>query len=164
MKRYEQSIRVITALFATLLGFGLKHLLDSGFQPEHARIPCFLVALLVFLRFLLGSANHYWIEYVKPDMADNYVPDFSVVRVLFDFVALILFGVFGMNICYAETLPTFLYRLNWLAGAAVIWALVDLLRHGNSPRDYLWFAWFLINLGFIGIAIGSYQTYPCPML
>ncbi len=62
MKRYEQSIRTITAFFAVLLGFGIKKLLDSGVELGGDKWPCFILSVLLFLRYLLGSANHLWLE------------------------------------------------------------------------------------------------------
>src|SRR5437879_4207317 len=67
MRRYDQSIRVITAFFAALLGFGLKNLLDNKSLPSDMPAPCFILSVLLFLRFILGSANHYWYDYVNTD-------------------------------------------------------------------------------------------------
>ena len=56
MKRYESAIRVMTSFFAVLLGFGLKRLLDTtDFWPPGASGPCFILAVLLFMRFLIGS-------------------------------------------------------------------------------------------------------------
>ena len=55
--RYEQTIRVITVFFSTLIGFGLKKLLDAG-TGDLAGVNgwlCFILAVLLFLRFLLGE-------------------------------------------------------------------------------------------------------------
>ena len=67
-KRYEQSVRVATVFFSVVMGFGLKHILEPptghGINPETDRWACFFIALLLFIRFLFGSANHLWDEYV----------------------------------------------------------------------------------------------------
>jgi hypothetical protein len=73
--RYEPSIRAVTVFFAAVLGFGLKHLLDTDYTQKTADIYTykwlfFLVAVFIFLRFLTGSANHLWLEYQKSERDD----------------------------------------------------------------------------------------------
>lgn len=52
----EPGIRVITVFFAALVGFGLKHLADvtkcSAPDIYPHRGICFVLAVLLFLRFL----------------------------------------------------------------------------------------------------------------
>jgi hypothetical protein len=131
VKRYEQSIRVITTFFAALLGLGLKNLLDpKAFNPANARWPCFLMSVFLFLRFLLGSNNHLWFEFVRPDLDRSrrsdeppYVPP-PRGRVINDFVFLIVFGLFGVAICYSTTLDEFLDGNLLLTGVGFGWVVV----------------------------------------
>jgi hypothetical protein len=65
--RFENCVRSILAFFAALIGFGLKHILDAdpkayGDIVAH-RWQYFLVAVLLFLRFFIGSANHLWLRH-----------------------------------------------------------------------------------------------------
>jgi hypothetical protein len=155
MKRYEQSIRVITAFFAVLLGLGLKNLLDpKAFGPENARWPCFLMSVFLFLRFLLGSNNHLWLEFIHPDnrkvhctkVDGTKVNGFKVCRfqILKDFFFLIIFGLLGMGICYSTTVDKFLDGNLWLTGIALGWVFINFLV-GRGKRGK-WGFWLEVNL------------------
>jgi hypothetical protein len=156
MKRYEQSIRVITAFFAVLLGFGLKKLLDAeAFDPPNARWPCFLMSVFLFLRLLLGSNNHMWFEFVYPDRDANSTFSADRRQVLNDFLFLVVFGLIGVAICYSTTLDEFL-KLNLLLtgvglGWVIVYELIGLVRRKMSkqPAPILrgnWNYWGWVNL------------------
>lgn len=153
MKRYEQSIRVITAFFAVLLGFGLKKLLDNEiFQPENARWPCFIMSVFLFLRFLLGSNNHMWFEFVRQDLAQNSAFKAPRTQILNDFLFLVLFGLIGMAICYSKNLTQFLELNLLLTGIGLIWVILyavigcfRMKRQGTIPRG-TWSYWGWVNL------------------
>src|SRR4051794_9994756 len=98
MKRYDQSVRVITAFFAALLGFGLKNLLDGRNLPQDVAGPCFVLSAILFLRFLIGSANHYWHDFLNTDSLPESKPA-KPARVLWDFLVLILFGIVAAFTC-----------------------------------------------------------------
>ena len=159
MKRYEQSIRVITAFFSVLLGFGLKALLDNAyketnFTPIGAVWPCFFASVFLFLRFLLGSNNHLWREYVFPD--GNAQKRFEAPRIelVRDFAFLMIFGGFGVAICYAKSLESFLQFNFWLLLFALVWVLVSIAYGWARPADSeegkrsqrRWWFWAWINL------------------
>jgi len=105
MRRYESSIRIITAFFAALVGLAVRYVID-GNNPLSAdlRWPCFLLSVFLFLRFLLGSANHLWYEYTKNEPAQ--VCRYSVGK---DFGFLISFGCMAVAITFAKTLKEFLW-------------------------------------------------------
>jgi hypothetical protein len=185
MKRYEQSVRVITAFFSVLLGFGLKALLDEaskgdGVMPAGTLWPCFFASTFLFLRFLVGSNNHMWREYVFPDGKADTNFQASKVGLLRDFTFLIIFGFFGVGICYARSLDTFL-RLNLaLLFFALIWVFVGVIYTSAKGRGSAtgvrtdqrrWWFWRWINLAQVavvcvviyfqnGLAAGSW-TGPC---
>src|SRR5438046_919236 len=105
IRRYEQSVRVFTVFFSALMGFALKRILENpAFSTlGNDRWACFLLALMLFLRFLFGSANHLWEEYVKtpPDgKARNFM--------LWDLFWLTGFGFLALQICYSNTVQQFL--------------------------------------------------------
>lgn len=153
MKRYEQSVRVITAFFSVLLGLGLKNFLDPKmFGPENARWPCFLMSVFLFLRFLLGSNNHMWFEFVRRDRreeGDAEVNGAKVSRqqILRDFFLLLIFGLVGVAICYSTTVDEFLKYNLWLTGIAlavgVFFGFIDCVK-GTFPGK--WGYWLLVNL------------------
>ncbi len=141
MKRYEQSIRAITAFFAVLLGFGLKRLLDAeAFDPPNARWPCFLMSVFLFLRFLLGSNNHMWVEFVYPDRDEKNVREANSGRVLNDFLFLVVFGLIGMAICYSATLYAFLIRNLVLTGLGFFW-VVGYALIGKGKGKWIYWGW-----------------------
>lgn len=156
MKRYEQSIRVITTFFAALLGLGLKNLLDpEAFNPANARWPCFLMSVFLFLRFLLGSNNHLWFEFVRPDLDRSkglneppYVPP-SRGRVINDFIFLVVLGLLGVAICYSTSLDEFLDGNLLLTGVGLAWVvgywIVGRMKE-KSIQEGDWNYWGPLNL------------------
>jgi len=132
--RYDPIVRVITAFFAALIGFGIKRLLDldDSSVPELApiKIPCFLISVLLFLRYLTGSASHLWLEYVKHD--DPKRPWFFA----FDIGFLILFGVLALCICYSDDLLDFFCWSATLNLSAVIWGLIREQFHPNDHSNW----------------------------
>ena len=147
LKRYEQTTRVVTAFYAVLLGFGLKHLLDNdGLQDD--RWLYLILASLFFLRFLLGSANHLWIEYVRPDPVQ-----ISEKTLLFDVFLLMAFGVIGLIICYQSDSIGFLTWNAVLGVLALAGATVYAVRGARAGRP--WSFWLWINLAQTASALGA---------
>jgi hypothetical protein len=156
MKRYEQSIRVITTFFAALLGFGLKKLLDAeGFDPPNAQWPCFLMSVFLFLRFLLGTNNHMWVEFVCPDRGTESTFSADRKQVLNDFLFLVAFALIGIAICYSTTLDKFLKLNLLLTGLGLGWVIVyavigfvrsKLFRRPGRASKGDWSHWGLVNL------------------
>ena len=111
----EQSIRVFTAFFAALVGFGLRPLLERPF-PHGGWLP-FLGALLVFLRFMTGSAVHMWREHVK-DVANR---ERSRERMRVDLFCLAGFGVIATLACQQRMPEPFWGLLALLISLALSW-------------------------------------------
>lgn len=146
----EPGIRVITVFFAALVGFGLKHLADDGVGGVDEsvlgapnRFPddftCFCLAVLLFLRFLLGSANHLWYEHSRPGAIE------SRRNLAFDLAALTGYGLIAVTICYAKTLEEFLWRSVGLLIVACIWSGVDAFFFRRTQRRW-WIGWLPINI------------------
>jgi len=147
MRRFEQAIRVVTAFYAVLLGFGLKNLLDHG--VEGAKHSCLVLSTLLFLRFLLGSANHMWYVYVRDDL-DPGRSEFPSRRwpMMFDCCFLILFGFLALDICYSTTVPKFLFLHLFLPVLAHIWAFCYMVHREwwkNEKTPDVWDYWFWLN-------------------
>jgi hypothetical protein len=118
----EQSIRVLIAFFAALVGFGLKNL------PDHP-LPgggwmAFLVAVALFLRFMTGAANHLWREHAKSGVKDG-----DKHLYVLDLTFLIVFGVIAALMCYACTTRRFLLLAMLLLTIALVWGFVDQCLH-----------------------------------
>jgi hypothetical protein len=144
--RYEPSINVFTVFFSALVGLGLQNLLTQqepdSFGPD--RWPCFILAVLIFLRFLTGSANHLWFEYVWKPPADGGR------RLLFrDLFSLTAFGVLALRICYTKSVTEFLFWTVFLVAAAAIWGLLDLALQVfmvTTPASNWASVWLVINV------------------
>jgi hypothetical protein len=163
--RYLQSITVVTLFFAALLGFGLNHLLETEHTEKGSIIAdhrwgVFFVAVFIFLRFLTGSANHLWLEYVRDPRVDrSWWFELNQDDVLFtwDLAWLTLFGYFGVAMCYSKNDHTFFWYTAGLLGAAFIWSVLDLyLRHLQWRRDiggwaHRWIWLNFVQLLFVGI-------------
>jgi hypothetical protein len=144
--RYEQSIRVVTAFFAAVIGFGLKHLLDAtqGGQISAHKWPFFLVTIFLFLRYLLGSANHLWAEYVTGTPEDKKWPNIRVVK---DFAFLVAFGVLAATMCYAPSALQFYLQGIYLVLVAVAWVIIDFIFYLFALKtiNIRWMFWLLLN-------------------
>jgi len=162
MKRYEQAIRVITAFFAFLLGFGLKRLLDHDmFTPPSAQWPCFFLSVFLFLRLLLGSGNHMWYEFVRPDLKQECEFSAPRLQVLNDFLFLVVFGLIGVSMCYTDRLDRFLILNMLLTGIGFTWVLiyraVSSIRQSSGKTAVpqgKWGYWGMVNfLQFVLVAM-----------
>jgi hypothetical protein len=157
--RYEATTRICTVFFSAVTGLGLSHLLQTpsqdliGVDTE----PCFILALLLILRFLFGSANHLWLEYVVTKV-DRTARNF----LLGDIGGLVVFGFFALRMCYATTIPDFL-RLNVYFGIAAV--AVDLLMQlarllsGKSAAGRWVVFWVLINVVQVVAAYAGGKLY-----
>jgi hypothetical protein len=146
----EPSIRVVTTFFAAVLGFGLKHMLDIPNTPDTEVLydykwGFFAVTIFIFLRYLSGSANHLWLEYVKVP-TENRHPDFLLAM---DLLWLTAFGCFGVAICYMRTPDEFFVRTSLLLLVAFAWTAYDHVLRRIQWRDPVgeWTNyWTLLNL------------------
>lgn len=161
-KRYEQTVRVSTVFFSAAMGFGLKKILDGEFQTSGSPAApndhwaCFLIALLLFLRFLYGSANHLWSEYIRrpPTGAQKYlmIPDFGF---------LILFGFLGLEICYAKRIDDFFAWNSAFGKWGAVACIVEASTRWRGRREFgaWWIGWLVINLAYVGITGWAWQCY-----
>jgi hypothetical protein len=156
--RYEPVARVVTAFFAALIGFGIKNLLDVPAHPNKLlpfRIPCFLIAVLLFLRYLTGSASHLWLEYIKHD--DPKRPWFFA----FDIGFLILFGMIALMICYTEDLLTFFCWSATLNVSAICWGGIRECFKPHDHGDWLRWAW-IDGIHAFFFVFGSFVVFVTP--
>ena len=156
--RYEATSRVCTVLFSVVTGFGLNHILQAKDEFGAARWLIFLITLFTVLRFLFGSANHLWLEYVANDVRTK-------VRVflLWDFLWLMTFSVFVLGLCYATDARQFLKLIAVFGGVAAVGGLLGagLARLSGRPSTGKWFGrWLVINIlhGLFGWI--AYIFYP----
>ena len=112
------SVGVVTALFAALTGFGLQHLLARTDVDAFERPLSFLVAILLFLRFLTGSANHLWYEHVRESIIDPN-KEFGRKEFALDLGFLTVFGCLAAFMCHASIPVCFFGFAFVLVGAAV---------------------------------------------
>lgn len=90
------------------------------------------MSVFLFLRFLLGSNNHLWFEFVRPDLKPEEPCMAPRGRILNDFVFLIVFGLIGVAICYSSNVDEFLKWNLFLTGVGFLWVIVYGL--GKSPK------------------------------
>jgi hypothetical protein len=165
MRRYEQSIRVMTAFFAALLGFGLKNLLDGKGVPQEMAAPCFVLSVLLFLRFLIGSSNHCWCDYVLTDMDNNSMPA-NPLWVGMDLLILLLLGVLSAFSCYATTIEGFLAGHLIIVIIAIMWSILYFvldrksLSTGWRPVVVFWIFLNVIQILLIGAVWLDIEVIP----
>src|SRR5438477_2926999 len=117
--RYETTIRVCTVLFSAVTGFGLNHILQTTGEFGDGRWLAFLITLFATLRFLFGSANHLWLEYVATDAMKN-----AKILILWDVFWLMTFSVLVLGLCYAHSTKQFLLLTAIFGGVAAAGGLV----------------------------------------
>jgi hypothetical protein len=143
--RFEPGIRVVGALFAATIGFGMKHILDAseGTMAIH-KWPLFATSLVFFLKFLVGSSNHLWYEHI-----DNSINRHPNVLVILHITFLIIFGLFAAGMCYADSILQYHLIAILFLGIALAWNIVDFVVRravGDPPRGN-WRFWIWTNLG-----------------
>lgn len=154
--QYESITRVCTVFFSAVIGFGLNHILQQ--QPPVPiaadRWPCFILAFLLFLRFLFGSANHLWFELVRPQ-----APTPSSLFILWDIVCLISFGLIALWICDSTSTAGFLWS-NLIFGITAFGVAIINAVRGDPTRAFA-IAWLIIN-ALHAAAVGGllYWGYP----
>ncbi len=154
-KRYEQTVRAYTAFFSAFMGFGLKAVIDHK-EWGHERWVCFAITLPLFLRYLLGSSNQLWYEYVREDPSARLRS-----LILWDFCWLLTFGILGMVICYTNSVQGFLRGTAVFGLVATLGPLWDKWikdRKGIQMNEF-WFEWFRINAIFTFVALVTAIVY-----
>lgn len=156
---YEPSVRSFTVFFSVLVSIGIKHILDATcFGAD--QWPCFILAILLCLRFLTGSANHMWFEFVNSERSQV-----SRAHLLRDVSSLTVFGVLALAICYSTSVDSFLGWTLVLLGAASISEIAELVWEGSggSREGANWTShWLRINvvqLGCTGIVKYGYGQW-----
>lgn len=146
-------VTVATVFFSTFMAIGLQKILE---HLDEQKWLCFLVAFTLFLRFLLGSANQLWDDYVRVSPsreARNCIP--------LDFVWLIAFGLVGLLMCYANSAEHFLIWCGVFGMLAIVAPIYDTWRRhriGKRASDFF-FKWLIINFSFT-VAVGlTYLWY-----
>lgn len=152
---YEQIVKVYTAVFSVLVGISLKDLLTANqFGPDLTG-PHLAFGATVFLviRFLIGSANHLWIESLEHASRSKggHSASWSFISHL---VALSFFGFLLIRICRSIEKKEILL---WTAAFALLAALVAMLvvmTQRREPAFSLWRKWFWIDLAQ-GLGFGA---------
>jgi hypothetical protein len=116
----EQIVRALLSLFAALIGFGLKRLLD--YPLRDVGFAAFVIALLLVLRFLTGASTHLWYEHVRKGRSLHAR---SALQLVIDLSFLVAFGIIASAMCYAETPARFLYLALFLPLSAGGWYLIE---------------------------------------
>lgn len=147
---YEQSIRIVHWFFGALVALALTHLYrDRHLDPNADIWPAFILCTLFFIRYLVGSANHMWHEYVRPPGCGR-----AHVRLFKDFLFVVVFGFVAIQITDSRNVKALLGWCVVLLIIAVCWTIFGLLIETCSPGirkkfgPYVgnWNFWFWINV------------------
>ena len=155
---YEPTARVCTVFFSVVLGFGLNHILhaDKTLKIAADSGPCFVLAFLLFLRFLFGSANFLWSELIRPRAAPP-----SLRGIVWDTLCLVGFALIAVWICDSNDTPQFLLRNLIFGGVAVFISIVNVFVRGDLARDFA-LPWLVINLLQVA-AVGALLKWGYPL-
>ena len=166
---YEPSVRVLMVFFSALLAIGLKHLLGEGAAPDGLgpdRWPSFILALILFLRFLTGTANHLALEFSEKTTNGNV--SWFLVRHAF---SVCLFGVLALLICYSDSLDDFFRGIIYFSLWALISNILDMTNCFGRSRGAWVPQWLYQNLTQLAVAgfflffhSKHWWEYPLPFL
>jgi hypothetical protein len=119
MTRNDAAERIIGALigfFVALGGFSLNNLLDDPIPG--AGFASFAVAVLLFLRFLTGCANHLWFEHIRPDREEQRDPE---LRLFLDLAFLTFVGMAAASMCYSPDASGFFHVAMMMPAGGLLW-------------------------------------------
>jgi hypothetical protein len=160
-----------------VLGFGLKHLLDTTkvaqkpvgqihlyktWEIHTYKWLFFLVAIFIFLRFLTASANLLWFEYQRDKRDYDWRDNFLVIA---GFSWLTIFACFGAYLCYSGTPSQFFSRAFYLLLAAFEASLIHVpwtrlkkrLKKWRTSTGLWALGWLVVNgiqLAFVVLLSG----------
>lgn len=147
--RFDAAIRTILTFYAALIGFGLRHILEipGPLAIGQYKLSFFLMAIFLFLRFLLGAGNHLWVEYVwnyrNPKQPGPKIYLFFGLDLGF----ITMFGIFATIFGYV-TNPDGVFSVTFLfLSVVIVWGLADLLLRwwlGSMPWGH-WHWWLVLN-------------------
>jgi hypothetical protein len=164
-ERYERSIQVTSAFFAAFIGFGLKNLLD---EAKKASSPAeaadwwalLILAVLLFLRFLLGSANHLSVEYVLGEPTPQ-----RRRYLVFDLAVLVLLGLLAARICFATNVKDFFWWNLWFLAPAFLWGFFAAERRTKTwSESGMWLAINALQAGCVIILLCTSVAARVPYL
>jgi hypothetical protein len=140
--RYDATGRVCTVFFSAITGWGLNRILQqegtTGLGPDHWLY--FGVAFLMVLRFLFGSANHFWLKTIKAG-----TKPLNSVSILWDLTCLLVLGVTALWVCYSNSRDAFLAGTFVFGLIAAGIAFINFFTK-NDPSRQAAVVWFVINI------------------
>ncbi len=164
-KRYEQCVRVFTVFFSALAGLGLKKLADNSVHAAWSPCEawaCFTAAFFLLLRFLFGSANHLWLDFIgdPPERKKESGKDRNremPAAMVWDCLWLAFIGILAVIACYAPDPSSFLVFQVLLAVAAGVAIALDRFLRGSfgEKRRGLAPLWIGINLALAAAGLAA---------
>jgi hypothetical protein len=160
---YEQIVKVYAAVFSVLVGISLKDLLDplhfgsEAQQPalaeEYGPALAFTATLFLVIRFLVGSANHLWIESLE-HASLNKIGQSAAWTFIGHFLGLTLFGFLILRLCRCTGATEIVgWSALFLLAAGATAGLFRLLSP-QIPYFNMWRRWFWLD-ATQGAALGA---------
>lgn len=149
MNIYEQSVRMVHWFFGALIALSLNHLFRDQRQSFGVDAwPALLLCTFLFLRYLIGSANHMWYEYAIKK-SENLT-----ARLLRDFIFVIVYAFLAVRITDAADIRQLIFCQCVLLAVGVAWTATDkfltfLRSSWKKQRRSLrgrWDFWLVINI------------------
>ena len=168
MNPLEPSIRVVQWFFGALIALALTHLFrDQRIYFKSDIWWVLLISAMLFARYLIGSANHMWYEYVKSGATPPVNKSHRHFSMFKDFAFLATFGFFALRITDTQTVADLLFWILMLLLVAVIWTPLDHLITSNGSFTGLWTNmksgrwcfWLWINCWQLAITLGIWVIY-----
>lgn len=142
----EPITRVVLTLFAAIIGFGLKKIIeenaiDSNFGVDNWII--FLITLSLSVRFFIDSAVHTAVQYVQNNPAPN------ILNFIYDMLLLITLGTLIAFLCYADSPEVYLKLSILFFGLVIAWWAIEWIFWSLPIGLY----WIIINLAHLAVYV-----------
>lgn len=144
----EPITRTVLTLFAAIIGFGLKKIIeenaiDSNFGVDNWII--FLITLSLSVRFFIDSAVHTSVEYTQ----NNHTP--SIINFIFEMLGLITLGTLIAFLCYADSPEVYLKLSLLFFGLTIAWWVIEWI-FWSMPIGLFWLIINLVHLAVYAVA------------
>ena len=140
----EPISRVVLTLFAAIIGFGLKKIIEENAIDTNYGVDnwiVFLITLSLSLRFFIDSAIHTSVQYVQNNPSPN------IINFIYDMLVLITLGTLIAFMCYADSPKAYLKLSILFFGVAIAWWVIEWIFWSLAIGIF----WIIINLAHLAV-------------
>lgn len=145
----EPISRVVLTLFAAIIGFGLKKIIEENAIDSNYGVDnwiVFLITLSLSLRLFIDSAIHTSVQYTQ----NNHTA--SIINFIYDMLVLITLGTLIAFMCYADSPKAYLRLSIVFFGIAIAWWVIEWIFWSQAIGLF----WLIINLAHLAVYVVAF--------